>query len=357
MTKKAGYPALSGLYTDRELLVESDGDELSIRLHAEPIASARLHRKNEESVVSIQYQRPLLPDLERQSILALAEMLFSTRPNLERFELVNGSQDVIDSLAQDGIFCISDDNLPICQAELFWQYAPIWLPGTRSLTYPQKYVMSDGRRHPMRRPKRYGVLYRRYVPWVGQTLTFELAEQDRMLSKIHQWMNNPRVAHFWSEQGDLEAHRAYIGKQLANPHVLPVIGHFDGSPFGYFEIYWAKEDRIAPYYDAQDYDRGIHLLVGEESFRGQGYYTAWFSSICHYLFLDDPRTQRIVCEPRSDNHRQIGNFDRSGFAKVKSFDFPHKNALLVMLLRERFFAEHRYLPDTHLAPAQKGIAP
>ncbi|MFD2837131.1 GNAT family N-acetyltransferase [Azotobacter vinelandii] len=145
------------------------------------------------------------------------------------------------------------------------------------------------------------------------------------------------MPYFWEEQGNLEQHRAYLERQLVDPHTLPVIGCFDGTSFGYFEIYWAKEDRIAPFYDVDNYDRGLHLLVGEEAFRGKAFYTAWFSSICHYMFLDDPRTRRIVCEPRHDNHRQIANFDRGGFAKIKHFDFPHKRALLVMLWRERFF--------------------
>ncbi|WP_242672080.1 GNAT family N-acetyltransferase [Stutzerimonas kirkiae] len=204
--------------------------------------------------------------------------------------------------------------------------------------------MTDTKRHPLRPTPQSSVLYRRFIPWLGQTLTFELSDPERDLETFNRWMNAPRVAEFWEEEGSQEQHRAYLQKLLDDPHAQPVTGFFDGQPFGYFEIYWAKEDRIAPFYDPDDYDRGLHLLVGEESFRGKAFYTAWFSSICHYLFLDDPRTQRIVCEPRYDNERQIANFDRSGFAKLKHFDFPHKRALLVMLSRERFFSDELYQP-------------
>jgi RimJ/RimL family protein N-acetyltransferase len=60
--------------------------------------------------------------------------------------------------------------------------------------------------------------------------------------------------------------------------------------------------------------------------------------LVHYLFLDEPRTQRIVCEPRADNARMIQHLQALGFAKHKEFDFPHKRAALMVLERETFFA-------------------
>jgi hypothetical protein len=63
------------------------------------------------------------------------------------------------------------------------------------------------------------------------------------------------------------------------------------------------------------------------------------------MFLADPRTRRIVGEPIHHHTQQIRNLDRSGFAKVKHIQFPHKKALLVILLRERFFMDRLLLPD------------
>ena len=72
----------------------------------------------------------------------------------------------------------------------------------------------------------------------------------------------------------------------------------------------------------KEYDRGLHVLNGENKFRGRTYSTyrvskinlallipifdivpaqAWFRSIHHYIFLSDPRTERVIGEPRRDN--------------------------------------------------------
>lgn len=246
-------------------------------------------------------------------------------------------------LAESGVLLRLSAQQYRCHAEVLWQLPALWLPEARQ-PYPQHQVTTAGVRHPRRPPHPTRTLYRRFIPWLGQTLTLEPVDIDTDLPAFNRWMNTPRVARFWNETGSLDDHRHYLQTLLASAHSFPIIGRFDGVPFGYFEAYWAREDRIAPYYDAQDYDRGLHLLVGEEAYRGQAFYTAWFSSLCHFAFLADPRTQRVVCEPSHDNRRQLSNFDRSGFARIKSFDFPHKRATLVMLSREHFFHEHLFHP-------------
>ena len=226
---------------------------------------------------------------------------------------------------------------------VFWQQAAHWLPAPHA-PYPQHFTMTGARRHPQRAPKPAGTVYRRGIPWLGRTLSFRTVEVDRDLPLVHRWMNDPDVNHFWQEAGDEARHRAYLAGVAGDPHTLALIGSFDHEPFGYFEVYWAKENRIAPFYDADDFDRGWHVLIGEPSFRGKDFATAWLTSISHYLFLSDPRTRRVVGEPRADHAQQLRNLDKSGYAKVKEFDFPHKRAMLVMLLREHYFGGAYWWP-------------
>ncbi|MGV6476980.1 GNAT family N-acetyltransferase [Azotobacter vinelandii] len=336
-------PVFAGTYRNGELRVRLKGNMLCVLLDGQ--LRMEMTILSCESPTSV---RCRLFSVDQgwvgETLLASCEALFVQHPALEQLVIEEESLTGLEFLLNDGVFRRKSDGTLLCEAEQFWQYAPLWLTRKSHGAYPSKLVMTNGIRHPLRPERNQGELYRRFIPWLGQTLSFRIAEINEDLYSFNRWMNNPRVARFWEEQGDLEQHRAYLERQLADPHTLPVIGCFDGSSFGYFEVYWAKEDRIAPFYDVDDYDRGLHLLVGEEAFRGKAFYTAWFSSICHYMFLDDPRTRRIVCEPRHDNHQQIANFDRSGFARIKHFDFPHKRALLVMLWRERFFSEHLYRP-------------
>ncbi|GAB7527637.1 hypothetical protein PS3A_00410 [Pseudomonas sp. 3A(2025)] len=354
MDTQAGLPVLGSLYPDRQLHVHYSTDKLAVALDTTVQLEIVLHGSAPDQLQGrINY---LNPSIEQQALLGAFEGAFTTRPSLKSLTIVTSeASTAIDALLADGVLRQVDVNTYLCSAQSLWQDPRPWLGKHSFGVAPQQYVITESKRHPLRPVAPSGVLYSRYIPWLGQTLTFQQADPEHDLPAFNRWMNSPRVAQFWEEEGSLEQHRAYLQKQLADPHTLPLIGRFDGQPFGYFEVYWAKEDRISPFYEAGDYDRGLHLLVGEEAFRGKAFYTAWFSSICHYLFLDDPRTQRIVCEPRHDNERQIANFDRSGFAKVKHFDFPHKRALLVMLTRERFFSERLYQPLDSIKPPKEGF--
>jgi acetyl CoA:N6-hydroxylysine acetyl transferase len=225
----------------------------------------------------------------------------------------------------------------------FWQWPAPWI-AKPAYPHPQVHVLSNGQYHPKRPQKPVGVVYERYIPWLDHALSFRVADPQADLEHFHRWMNDEQVNVIWEDGGDRQKHLAILEERLHDPHMLALVGCFDGVPFGYFEVYWAKENRLGPYYDAQDYDRGWHVAIGEAAYRGRQWITAWLPSLMHFIFLDDPRTQRIVGEPRASHEQQIRNLDRSGFAKVKHFDFPHKRAMLVMLTRERFFGDRLWVP-------------
>ncbi|STO57549.1 GNAT family N-acetyltransferase [Grimontia hollisae] len=193
--------------------------------------------------------------------------------------------------------------------------------------------------HPKRPASPKGYVYQRTDPLNGITVSYRLFEPEKDMPRFTRWMNCPRVADFWEQAWSEEALLDYINGRLSDPHTLPLIGEFDGQPFGYIEAYWVSEDRLAPYYDSQPFDRGIHVLVGEEAFRGERYFNMWMRAITHYLFLDDCRTMRVVLEPRHDNTRLFNRIKSVGYKQKFLFDFPHKRAALMMTSRYAFFRE------------------
>ncbi|WP_084572862.1 GNAT family N-acetyltransferase [Methylocapsa aurea] len=308
------------------------------------IETFRLDRDPPTLICAAETLAPPVAETERL-LLAAIEAVLSREPHLDRLRIgVDRASGLCDALIASGV-TIEDGAHLVVAPELFWQLPSAWLAHCTHAPFPQIHVTTDGKRHPLRPPRPKGTLYARFIPWLDQVISFRVLDIETDVACFNRWMNDPRIATIWDEAGDLYRHRDYLEARLGDPHALPLIGCFDGAPFGYFEVYWAKENRLGPYYDADDYDRGWHVAVGEDAFRGKAWITAWLPSLMHFMFLDEPRTQRIVGEPSAAHAQQIRNLDKSGFAKIKHFDFPHKRALLVMLLRERFFGDRLWAPD------------
>lgn len=280
------------------------------------------------------------PQLEF-ALWALAYWSFASDPDCQRLSLrLSAEHPSAAALLQKGLLNGAPDSGEVqIERAAFWQLAEPWLKAPSAGGYPQLPRMSNGRRHPLRAPKPKGEVYRRFDARLGSWISLRTLDIDNDLQHFHRWQNHPRVLAFWQEDGSLEQHREYLQKLAADPHSLTLIGCFDDQPFAYYEAYWAKEDRIAPFYEVHDYDRGIHMLVGEDSHRGPHKVQSWLNALVHYLLLDDPRTQCIVAEPRADNARMISYLQSHGFWKEKVFDFPHKRAALMVQSREMFFEQ------------------
>ena len=317
------------LPTGRRLVAEGSENRLTLSLDAQPLISLRLAREPE-----LQVQVEARPDT--QALWAACYWLFTRDPACQHLAW-HLDEAPVEALLSGLLIASETAGQYRCERALFWQLPQPWLGASMTGSYPQQMVISGGKRHPLRPVKPRGEVYRRFDARLGAWISLRTVDIGLDLERFNRWQNSARVASFWQEEGSLEQHREYLGKLEADPHTVTLIGCFDDQPFAYFEAYWAKEDRIAPFYEAGDYDRGIHMLVGEENHRGPHKVASWLSALTHYLFLDDPRTQRVVAEPRADNAKMIAYMQGQRFHCEKEFDFPHKRAALMVLGRERFF--------------------
>ncbi|KAH7195731.1 acyl-CoA N-acyltransferase [Fusarium oxysporum] len=237
----------------------------------------------------------------------------------------------------------------------FWQgcasplgQQPIWLPTWNSANVVPhlEYVMTPTSestllRHPRRTPKPAAgsYIYSRYIPSLDEHFNLVALdyENPEHLGLFNTWQNDPRVAAGWMETGTLDEHRAYLKNIHDDPHQFAVLGYFNDTPFAYFELYWAKEDKMGQHYACLDFDRGRHSLVGNDKFRGQYRVMAWWPSVMHYEFLDDHRTENVVGEPRLSSENVLKYEMIFGLHQDKWMDLPHKRSNLVKISRERFF--------------------
>ncbi len=252
-----------------------------------------------------------------------------------------GIQFVREGLFDDLLAVTPSGIILSCARQTFWQHSALWLTAPASGNRAIRYRLQDGKRHPIRPPIAQGEVYRRFIPALQSTFSLRTVDISRDLEAFNRWMNLENVAYFWEQAGTAQEHTLYLQQMLDDPRVHPLIGCYDDEPFAYFEVYWCKEDRIAPFYDVQDYDRGWHVVIGESKHQGLGKLRGWFRSLMHYMFLDDPRTQRILGEPRIDHTRQIDFLKSQGYGHLKNIQLAHKEAALLRLERESFFDEHR----------------
>lgn len=231
---------------------------------------------------------------------------------------------------------------------------------------PLQYINTNGVRHPIRpKPPQQGeTFYTRYISSLGEQLSFRVASlSDRPVvynglessssvgvipspspphtltpapegadtrqmtdvQLIHKWMNDPRVSKSWGCDGPIEVQEKFLRGNLESKHSFPVIGCWNGRPFGYFELYWVKEDllgRILNAGEAKDWDRGVHVVVGEQEFRGAHRLSRWISAFVHYALTADYRTECLVLEPRIDNERYVMISTRHNSADEKLTPCP-----------------------------------
>ena len=215
------------------LSADEEGGRLALRLDGRPLASFAIARRQRHVALA----GPLPAPDPTFALWAASYWLLASDPACRelRWDLPTAPAAALAS----GLLVPAPQGW-LTGRGLFWQLPRPWLRGPRSCDHPQ----------PPRPPKPQGEVYRRFDTRLGQWIALRALDIGQDLDRFHRWQNTPRVLRFWQEGGTLDQHRAYLERLAADPHATALIGCFDDEPFAYFEVYWAKEDRIAPFYDA-----------------------------------------------------------------------------------------------------------
>lgn len=142
----------------------------------------------------------------------------------------------------------------------FWQGAGMgmrwgndrgWLRGPyteRAASFPQTHSFTRTSlvitAHPLRppNPPPGECIYKRFCIPAMKMISFHMFDPDNNLhmETFHRWHNDERVHKGWGERGTMEKHRDYIQKQIADPHVLPIMMSWDDELMGYCELVWIR---------------------------------------------------------------------------------------------------------------------
>lgn len=177
--------------------------------------------------------------------------------------------------------------------------------------------------------------FERYDAVIKKTISFRRVSIEGDLERLHSWMHEQHVIPFWKLNISLEQYIAHLQKFLQDDHQTLLIGELDGMPMSYWESYWVSGDIIGNYYEFDEYDQGIHLLIGPREFLGKGLIYPLLMTILHKKF-QVLETQKIIAEPDIRNEKMIHVFKKCGFQPVKEVELPDKTGLLMICERKEF---------------------
>ena len=162
-------------------------------------------------------------------------------------------------------------------------------------------------------------------PWTIRPLTAH-GDDSKLVSR---WMNEPHVAPFWEQAWPPARWAETLAAQLAGDCTRPFLVSHEDRPLAYLEVYRTPRDVVGRHYDADPYDLGIHLAIGELGNTGRGLGRALVTAVALGLSAADPRVRKVLADPDERHRIARRMFDAAGFASLGVRDLGHKRAALV----------------------------
>ncbi|WP_083410832.1 GNAT family N-acetyltransferase [Mycolicibacterium rutilum] len=171
------------------------------------------------------------------------------------------------------------------------------------------------------------------TPTLGPPYDIKLADPDGDAEMISEWMNRPHLVEAWEYAWPPHRWHRYLSAQLAGQYSRPFVGSFRGQPFVYIELYRAAKDSIAPRYDADPHDIGLHAAIAEIRFVNRGIAPILLPRLVENIFELDPQCKRIMFDPDHRNSGARGVCEYAGCDFLGEHDMSNRRMALYALPR------------------------
>ena len=171
------------------------------------------------------------------------------------------------------------------------------------------------------------------IPLFAEPYGIRVVDPDVDAETVSGWMNRPHLAEAWEYDWPPERWRGYLRAQPAGSYSRPLIGSLRGQEHGYVEVYRAAKDSIAPRYDADPYDLGLHAAIADLTIVNRGFGPLLLPRLTASLFQIETRCRRIMFDPdhRNTAARRLCEF--AGCEFLGEHDMANRRMALYALHR------------------------
>lgn len=171
------------------------------------------------------------------------------------------------------------------------------------------------------------------TPILAEPYEIRLVDPDADAEMIAEWMNRPHLVETWEYDWPPSRWHRYLSAQLAGDYSRPFIGSFRGKPFVYVELYRAAKDSIAPRYDADPHDLGLHAAIADLKFVNRGIAPILLPRLVANIFELEPRCRRIMFDPDHRNSGARAVCEYAGCTFLGEHDMANRRMALYALPR------------------------
>jgi RimJ/RimL family protein N-acetyltransferase len=172
------------------------------------------------------------------------------------------------------------------------------------------------------------------TPILADPYRLRLVDPDADAEMISEWMNRPHLVEAWEYDWPAARWRRYLRAQLDGEYSRPFICSHRGGDFAYVELYRAAKDSIAPRYDPDPHDIGLHGAIADLELVNRGIGATVLPRIVASVFELEPRCCRMMFDPDHRNSGARGLCEYAGCEFLGEHDMSNRRMALYALSRE-----------------------